>query len=91
MTGAHELRLARCPGCGFERGVPATMPTAQKLCCSRCSARFRLRHAIGDRRCPWRPPSVAKRAERAAAAEINARYGELPADSVDDLFRSPPV
>lgn len=85
------LRLARCPACGHEGGIPRDVPTTQRLRCSACGEKFLARNAIGERPCPLRRPSRETAVKSAAAREIIERYGDHALDDpIDDLFRGPP-
>lgn len=71
------LRLARCPACGHEGGIPRSVNGRSRLRCSACGEKFLARYATGDRPCRWRRPSREATAKRAAAQEIVARYAHV--------------
>ena len=80
-----SVRIVRCPACEHEGVISKVTPSSARLRCRACGERWLVREATGPH--PCRRKSTAKRAKSAAAKEVLARYGELPEDTVVDLWR----
>jgi DNA-directed RNA polymerase subunit RPC12/RpoP len=85
-SGARTLntrvRIICCPACKHEGPIPESTATTARVRCRACGERWLVCEATMQH--PRRRPSAAK---SAAAKEVLARYGELPDDSVTDLWR----
>lgn len=83
-----ERRLVQCPSCGHQGLIDRAVPTHARLRCCACGEQALVREATGPRPCPPRRKGRAAAAKAAAAINVLQRYGgELPEDTVTDLWR----
>jgi hypothetical protein len=83
----QPLRLATCPRCLHQGGLPGTIPSSARIRCTSCGAHLQVRHCVGPKPCKLKTPSRETELKRKAAADAIERAGnpELN-DRLDDLF-----